>query len=291
MTGVAFALVIGSAFLHATWNFLLKRSDHKVAFLWLMGSVALTVMAVPAVVIVAVNGISWAGIAFGGVTTVLHGLYGIALARSYHLGDLSKVYPIARGMGPVIVPVAAVAFLAEDISIVAGIGIVFVAIGIYVVHLESGLLSDLRRPLTVLSRPETRIAFITGALIATYSVWDKAALDHLSPVTVNAFTLVGWVLVLAPVALFSGGVQVVRSEWRSHGRSVVVAGALAPLGYLMVLAALTTSQISYVAPAREVGIVLGAGMGVMLLGEGFGASRIVGAALIVAGVTALAVAP
>ena len=291
MTGVAFALVIGSAFFHATWNFLLKTSDHKVAFLWLVGLVAFAALVIPAVVVGAVQGIGPTALAYGGVSTVLHGMYGIALSRSYHLGDLSKVYPIARGMGPVLVPLAAVAFLSEDITIVAGIGIALVVLGIYAIHLESGLLSDMRSPLKLLTRPDTRIAFVTGLLIATYSVWDKAALEHLSPITLNAFTLVGWAAVLAPLALQSGGVDAVRHEWRTRGRSVIVAGILAPLGYLMVLAALTTSQISYVAPAREIGIVLGAAMGVTLLGEGYGMSRIAGATLIVAGVVALALAP
>jgi uncharacterized membrane protein len=291
MTGVAFALVIGSAFLHATWNFLLKSSDHKIAFLWLIGLVGFAVLVIPAVVVGAIQGIGTTGLIYGGVSTVLHGLYGIALARSYHLGDLSKVYPIARGMGPVIVPLAAVAFLSEEISIVAGVGIALVAFGIYVIHIESGLLVDIRSPMKLLARPDTRIALVTGLLIATYSIWDTAALDHLSPITLSAFTLVGWAAVLAPLALRSGGVEHARHEWGTRRRSVVVAGIIAPLGYLMVLAALTTSQISYVAPAREIGIVLGAAMGVMLLSEGYGISRIAGAALIVAGVMTLALAP
>lgn len=290
MTGVAFALVIGSAFFHASWNFLLKSSDHKVPFLWLIGLVAFTALVIPAVVVGVVQGIGTTALAYGGVSSVLHGLYGIALSRSYHLGDLSKVYPIARGMGPALVPLAAVAFLSEDISIVAGVGIALVVLGIYAIHLESGILADMRRPLKLITRADTRIAFVTGALIATYSVWDKAALDHLSPVTLNAFTLIGWGVILAPLALRSGGVDAVQHEWRTRSRSVVVGGIIAPLGYLMVLAALTTSQISYVAPAREIGIVLGAAMGVLLLGEGFGASRIAGATLIVAGVMALALA-
>jgi len=194
-------------------------------------------------------------------------------------------------VGPVIVPLAAVAFLSEEISIVAGVGIALVAFGIYVIHIESGLLVDIRSPMKLLARPDTRIAFVTGLLIATYSIWDTAALDHLSPITLSAFTLVGWAAVLAPLALRSGGVDEVSHEWGTRRRSVVVAGIIAPLGYLMVLAALTTSQISYVAPAREIGIVLGAAMGVMLLGEGYGVSRIAGAALIVVGVMTLAFSP
>ena len=83
----------------------------------------------------------------------------------------------------------------------------------------------------------------------------------------------------------------VRSEWRERGRSIVAAGLLAPLGYVLVLIALTTSRISYVAPAREVGIVLGAALGVLFLGEAYGTSRMSGSLLILAGVLTLGLAP
>jgi drug/metabolite transporter (DMT)-like permease len=194
-------------------------------------------------------------------------------------------------MGPALIPIAAVLLLDEHISVLGAIGIALVVLGIYAVHLESGLLSELRHPLRTLTSPETQMALLTGVLIAAYSVWDKAALDHLSPVTLNGFSMAGHMLVLTPLALYIGGAAGIRDEWRSHGRTAVLAGILAPVGYLMVLAALTTSRISYVAPAREVGIVLGAAMGVLLLHEGYGPARIAGAALIVGGVITLAVAP
>ena len=72
---------------------------------------------------------------------------------------------------------------------------------------------------------------------------------------------------------------------------MIAAGILAPVAYIMVLVALTTSQVSYVAPVREVGIVLGALMGVVFLGEGYGRFRLAGSVLIVAGVIVLGLAP
>lgn len=291
MTAAAFALVIGSAFMHATWNLLLKRSGRKVAFIWSLGLVASLGLLIPAVVIGIRDGIGEKALAYGAASGVLHGLYGVALARGYHLGDLSKVYPIARGMGPALVPVGAVLLLDESISLIAAVGIALVVVGIYAVHLENGLLSEARHPLRLLMAPETQMALLTGVLIASYSIVDKAALDYLSPVTLNLFSMGGHMLILTPLALYIGGFASIRDEWRENGRSALAAGVLAPVGYLMVLAALTTSRISYVAPAREIGIVLGAAMGVLLLREGYGPARVGGAALIVAGVVALAVAP
>jgi len=290
MTSVAFVLVFGSAFCHASWNFLLKRSDHKVAFLGCFAAVAFAAFLAPTAVAVYLNGLSSKGVAFGAVTALLHGVYGLTLARSYHLGDLSAVYPISRGMGPALIPLGAVLLLDERTSVAAGIGIALVVFGIYVIHVEGRDLRGLTQPLRSLGRPATRIAVVTGTLIAAYSLWDKAALDHLSPLALNQFAMAGHALVLLPVAMLTAS-GAVRGEWRERAPSVVAAGILAPLAYVLVLAALTTSRISYVAPAREAGIVVGAMLGVLLLGEGYGAWRVLGSLLILSGVFTLGLAP
>ena len=290
MTTLAFALVIASAVLHSTWNFLLKRSSDKSAFLWSLGAVSFVVFLIPAAMSAYVDGIGTRGVMFGTVTALLHGVYGLALCRGYQLGDLSAVYPISRGMGPALVPLAAVLLLDERASVAAAFGIAVVVAGIYVINIEGRSLRDLAQPMRALNRPAIRVAFLTGALIASYSLWDKTALDYLSPVTLNQFGLAGWLLFLAPLALRSSAAPI-RSEWRQRGRSVLVAGILAPLGYVLVLTALTTSRITYIAPAREVGIVLSAILGVVFLGEGYGNWRILGSLFILTGVLTLGLAP
>jgi len=290
MTSVAFVLVFGSAFCHASWNFLMKRSDHKVAFLGSFAAVAFVAFLIPTAVAVYLDGLSSRGVEFGLVTAALHGVYGLTLARSYQLGDLSAVYPISRGMGPALIPLGAVLLLDERTSVAAGIGIALVVFGIYVIHIEGRDLRGLTQPLRSLGRPATRIAVVTGALIATYSLWDKAALDHISPLALNQFAMAGHALVLLPVAMLTAS-GAVRGEWRERAPSVVAAGLLAPLAYVLVLVALTTSRISYVAPAREAGIVVGAMLGVLLLGEGYGAWRVLGSLLILSGVFTLGLAP
>lgn len=293
MTTAAFFLVFGSAFCHAGWNFLLKRSGHKVAFLGSFAAVAFLAFLVPTAIAIYVEGLSARGALYGLVTAALHGVYGLALARGYQLGDLSAVYPISRGMGPALIPPLAVLLLGETASPAAGFGIALVVLGIYAVHIEGGESYGLRavlQPLRLLGRPATRWALLTGALIAAYSIWDKAALDHITPLALNQFAMAGHALVLLPVAaLVARGA--VTAEWRERRSSVLAAGVLAPLAYVLVLAALTSSRISYVAPTREVGIVIGAVLGVAALGEGYGPWRVVGAALIVGGVVALAAAP
>jgi len=290
VTTAAFLLVLTSAFFHATWNFFLKQSSHKTAFLWSFTAVSFVVFLVPMVAVTAVKGLTWSGAGFGLVSAVFHGAYGFSLARSYQLGDLSSVYPVSRGVGPALIPLAAVLLLDERISPWAGAGIGLVIAGIYVIHVQSWALRDVFQPLNALRLPATRAALITGGFITCYSLWDKAALDHLTPLGINQFSLIGYLVVLAPLA-FAANASPVRSEWRERKWSIVAAGVCAPAAYMLVLAALTASRVSYVAPTREVGIVLGALAGVLFLGEGYGASRLAGSALIVAGVLTLGVAP
>ena len=292
MTTAAFGLVLCSAVMHATWNFLLKRSGNKAIFFWSMSGVASAILVVPGIVFAIIGGFDWTLLGYGLGTAALHSAYGLALIRGYNIGDLSSVYPISRGMGPALVPILAVLFLGETVSAEAIAGIALVVIGIFTIHIDSRLLGDFSHPFRALASPSTRIAVFTGLMIASYTVWDKAGLDHdLHPVTLNAFALGAYVLVLTPaVSRYTGG-EVVQNEWRAQWRSIVAAGILAPLGYLLVLFALETTRVSYIAPTREVGIVLGAAMGVLLLGEGYGLSRVWGSLLIVAGVITIALAP
>lgn len=290
MTTVAFLLVLSSAVCHASWNVLLKRSEHKVPFLWSLTSVSFVAFLVPAVVYAFVDGVDWRGAGFGATSGVLHAGYGLSLARSYQLGDLSTVYPISRGMGPALIPLVAVLLLDERVSSWAGVGIALVVIGVLLVQTESDRLHDLLQHLRGLGRPAIAVALLTGAFITTYSLWDKKSLDFLAPVTLNQFSLTGYVVLLAPLVFQDRGAAL-RREWRERGWSIVAAGVLAPLAYILVLVALTTSRVSYVAPAREVGIALGALLGVLLLGEGYGVVRVVGSALIVTGVLTLGLAP
>ncbi len=290
MTTGAFVLVLTSAIFHASWNFLLKQSGHKAAFLWGMSTASFVAFSVPAAIAFAIDGLSWQGAGFGAVSACIHGGYGFALARQYRLGDLSAVYPVSRGVGPALVPPAAVLLLDETVSAGAAAGIALVVAGIYVIHIESWALRDVLRPLDAFRRPATRAALLTGAFITCYSLWDKAALDHLTPLGLSQFSLVGYIVMLAPFA-FQANAAPIRDEWRQRRWSVVAAGVFAPLAYVLVLVALTSTRVSYITPAREVGIVLGALAGVLFLAEPYGRSRIGGSLLIVAGVLTLGIAP
>jgi drug/metabolite transporter (DMT)-like permease len=291
MTSAALALVLTSAVMHATWNFLVKRSRDKVLFFWAMALVGWIVIAIPGVVAAFVDGLTPTMLGLACISVVLHASYAVALTNSYRLGDLSSVYPISRGMGPALVPVLAVAILGESISEVAVAGIILVVLGIYVIHIDQRFLGDFSHPLKLLAQPGTRLAFLTGVFIACYTISDKAAIDQdLNPITLNLFDMSGNILGLLPAVAIAGLAEL-RTEWRLDRTRIVSSGILAVLGYSLVLFALTTTRVSYIAPSREVGIVIGTAMGVLILHEGFGLTRIWGSALVVAGVIVIAIAP
>lgn len=292
MTSTALVLVLTSAVLHATWNFLLKRSGHKIVFFWAMSAIGLGIFGAPAIVFAVAEDFGWEQLAYCLGTATLHAAYAIALTRGYYLGDLSSVYPVSRGIGPALVPALAVVFLGESVSGLAIGGIGLIVAGIFAVNIDSRLLRDLSHPFRALTTPAMVTAIATGVVISCYSLWDKAVLNHdVPPITLLSFSMIGNFFGLLPAMVFAVGWPTLKSEWKAHKRSMVAAGLISPLGYALVLIALETSRVSYVAPAREVGIVLGTAMGVLLLGEGYGHTRIWGSALVVAGVLVLAVAP
>jgi drug/metabolite transporter (DMT)-like permease len=290
MTTAALLLVLASAFCHSGWNFLLKRSDHKVSFLASSTAIGAAIFLLPAIVVTIDKGIGWLGLAMCLVTAGLHGIYGLSLTRGYRIGDLSLVYPISRGSALAFIPILAVILLDESISTLAWAGIGLVLAGVYSINLDPHALGDILAPVRGLAGPTGRAALLTGVLIAIYSLWDKRALEEVSPLTLNQFAMVGHVLVLSPVLLLDGGQQT-ASEWRVNRRSMMLSGFLTPMAYLLVLAALTTSEVAYIAPSREIGIVFGTAMGAIILHEAYGAMRIAATVLIVAGVFLLAVAP
>lgn len=292
MTTAALALVLASAVIHATWNFQVKQSGHKVMFFWTMAAVGLVAVGPAAIAFALIDGFGWKQLAFSLGTSALHSLYAIFLTRGYYSGDLSTFYPVSRGMGPALVPIAAVIIFGESVSALAIAGIVLVVIGIYTIHIDQRLIRDLSHPLRALAAPGTRIALLTGLVICSYSIWDKAGLNNgVPPITLNGFTVIGNFAGLTPAIFRAADRSHLGHQWREQKLSIITAGILAPLGYALVLIALTTSQVSYVAPAREVGIVFGTAAGVFILHEGFGLTRIWGALLIVVGVVTLAVAP
>ena len=213
---------------------------------------------------------------------VLHAVYFACLQRGYRDGDLSLVYPLARGTGPLLATVAAVVVLGErpgGLALVGGAVVVAAILWLAAPAVRAGA-------------PGTSWALATGVTIAAYTLWDKHAVDGLdaSPIVYFWATEVGIVLVLAPfVAHAAGGTRAAfLSSWRVDRRSALAVALLSGFAYILVLYALQLAPVSYVAPARESSVLIGAALGVGVLGEGDRRRRLGCAAAIVVGIAALA---
>ncbi|MCI0863190.1 MAG: EamA family transporter [Chloroflexi bacterium] len=291
MTALSLVLVLLSAVAHASWNLMLKRATDPEVFAWCLLVVATVLLAPLGVALFLFNSVGLPGLWFVLATIVLHVLYFNLLARGYAQGDLSLVYPVARGMGPMLVPVLAVVLLNETIEPLAIAGIAAIIGGIYTISWWGNFHQVLRSPLLFLRSTGMRYAVLTGLTIAAYSIVDKEGVGHIQPLLYMYFLSFGTAVMLAPYILFHKGAAAVRTEWRANAVPITVAGLLTFTAYGLVLTAFSLSRVSYVAPAREVGIVIGVLMGVFLLKEPFGGGRLLGSGFIVGGLALVALSP
>ena len=284
MSASALALVLVAAVIHATWNYLLKRSGGGLAFVWLFASLSAVIYAPLAAAIVwwVRPALTWESYALMAASAIVHTAYYMALDRGYRTGDLSLVYPLARGSAPLITIVAAVFLLAERPSVIAVGGAVLIAGG------AVALTGNLRKLRDSGSLPAVAFALLTGCMTASYSVIDKLAVAvfMVPPLLQDWTSNLGRVVILTPAAL-RNRMEIAR-VWRRRRVEVIGVAILCPLSYILILSALVFTPVSYVAPAREISILIAAILGAQLLAERDAARRVVAATAMVAGIICLA---
>ncbi|TCO50802.1 DMT family transporter [Actinocrispum wychmicini] len=286
MNPAAVSLVLVAALAHAAWNFSAKRAGGTgAAFVWLY-QVASAVLCLPVAVMALVLSHAtpnWSWLFAAAVSGVMHIFYGLALQRGYGVGDMSVVYPVARGSGPLLSVMAAVLLLHEHPGWMGVVGAAFVVAGVFVIGF-GGTRRD--NPIG----PSLFYGVLTGVAIAGYTLWDAHSVNTLE-VPPLIYLCIGSILqstMLAPYAMRRRE-QVVRL-WRAHRVDVLVIGLLSPIGYILVLYAMRIAPVSMVAPARELSIVVGSVIAWRWLGEPDPVRRLFGAAIVLAGVAAIAVA-
>jgi uncharacterized membrane protein len=285
MSLAALLLILAAAFIHASWNYLAKRAGGGAAFVWLFGVVSALLYTPIALWLLASR--DWVltplQVLFMAGTAVIHSAYFLLLQRGYRAGDLSLVYPVARGTGPLLATLAAIAFFSERPTWLALAGAGLVIGGIFFMALRR---ADARQ---AASHPEAvGFGLVTGVTIAGYTLWDKHAVAVLliPPLVLDWASNFGRTLLVSPYAVQHW--SRVREVWHTRRLEVIAVGALCPLSYILVLTAMVFTPVSYVAPAREVSIVIGTLLGSHLLSEPEAGRRLAGAAAIVVGVVALA---
>jgi drug/metabolite transporter (DMT)-like permease len=285
MNTAALGLVLVAASCHAGWNYLLKRSGGGLGFVWLFSAISALLYAPVALAtfLWLQPVLAWTNVAAVVASACLHTAYYLLLDRGYRHGDLSLVYPIARASGPLLAVAVAIAFLGERPGALALGGALLISAGGLVLTGDPRALRRRGIEQAVL------LALATGVTIAAYTVVDKTAVALLMtpPVLHDWLTNVGRVALMTPLVRVRR--ESVRAAWRDHRRDVVAVAVLSPLSYILVLTAMQFTLLSYVAPAREVSILIAAYLGARLLSESDTRRRAVAALLMTAGVVALAV--
>ncbi len=285
MSTTALALVLTAALLHATWNLAAKGvTGDRVAFIWLYVVTTVVCWGPVAVVWVVVRGEQpgWAWLVGAEVTAVIHVGYQLVLQRGYAEGDLNLVYPLARGSGPLLTFVVAVAVLGQRPGAVAAAGVLAIVAGVLLIAMGRGHHGV---------RAGVAWGLLTGATIASYTLWDNFSVNHLDVPPLPYFVL-GTVLQLPWLAVVMVGrrdPQPMGEVWRAARAPVLTVGVLSPLAYILVLRALQLAPVALVAPARETSIVVGALFGWLVLREPRPARRLVGAVVVLAGIALIAI--
>jgi uncharacterized membrane protein len=285
------ALVILAGLIHASWNIAAKKAGGDSRFAFFTSVVVMVVWAPAGLwaawgVIPAWGWREWTLVAVSGV---LHVLYYVILLRGYRKADLTVVYPLARGSGPLLSSLVAIVFLGEQISALGLAGIAGVVTGVFLIAGGPALLRAAHEPANRRRVHRGMLyGLLTGAFIASYTVVDGYGVKFLlmSPILIDYFGNFVRVALLAPAFLRDRPAGV--ALWRTQWKYALLIGIISPLSYVLVLYAMQGAPLSHVAPAREVSMLFAALIGGHLLGEGDRLQRLLGATFIAAGVMGLA---
>jgi len=265
---LAVGLAFGAAFLHAGWNLRLKAAADPLqlsAVALPLGTLLLTPPVAAVWLVSGRPGLPWPAWGVAALSGVVELAYFHALSRAYRRGDISSVYPVARGIAPALAAAVGLLGLREQIGPAQAAGVAMLIAGIW-----------LARP-PVGRRGALLPALLTGVLIATYTTIDRIGVR------------------LGPFWLYTWGVFAATSlcllPWYRPGRAAqaLPVGVMAVGAYALALAALSLAPLVLVAPLRESGVVVVALWGVLRLGERDRARlKLGGAAAVLAGAALLA---
>lgn len=278
MSVTAFVLVVAGALMHAYWNVQMKRARGGPGFIWLFTLVAVAFLA-PAGVYRLIETGGWSNaplLLAAAASALVHVVYHNALQLGYRHGDFSTVYPVARGVAPMMTVVGAALLFAESIPLTNWIGAGAIAGGIVLLSVKWGEGQGS-------GHKGVGYAIVTGISITTYTLIDAYAVVQLKvdPIGYYFISQVFRAILFAPAALaaFDSFRQAARESRREAG----IIGVLSPTAFLMILFALQLAPVSQVAPLREISMLFGALAGGMHFGERFGKARLAGIVAIAVG--------
>ena len=289
MSALALALVLCGALCHAIWNIVAKKSAGGLPFVWLFGQVSV-VAALPVAAWIwhttpqTFDTRMWLAAIGSGV---IHIVYSLVLQKGYRVSDFAVVYPIARGSGPMLTVVAAVLLLGEMPSLTGALSVAAILCGLFI-SADGGRIFRARKDDNRTRQLGVIWGLLTGLCIASYTLLDGWAIKHLgmSPILFYVVGLIVRSALLAPFALRQPAL--LREQWQAHRASIITVGLLSPAAYALILYALQLAPLSYVAPVREISMLIGTILGARLLKEALRPAQVIGAAIMLLGVAGLA---
>ena len=281
MSLTALILVLTAALVHATWNYFLKKANATRPFWWLVYIIT-AVVTVPALFLYdpqALSNITPIGWLVIVLSAPIHVIYGQVLQIGYKKSDYSIVDPTARGTGPLITVLSAVLILGNRPTLWGWVGIVLILMAIVLLampHKEDQQTQSLR------IRTGIFWGSLTGCFIAGYSFCDAWAVQQATGLTPLSFYFPS----IAVRAIVFAPFIVNHADWKKESREILTTPRLlkalavvtvgSPLAYILVLYAMTMAPLAYVAPTREVGMMIGVVLGGLLLKERLSVTRMTG---------------
>jgi uncharacterized membrane protein len=292
---LVFALVAGAAVMHVTWNVLLKSAGDPLR-------AAAIGMTTAGLIICPIAILDWVrsgqptvpvlGLVLGTVSGILEAAYFSFLAAAYRRGDLSLVYPLARGSAPLLAVAFGTLILRERLGPIGFAGVACLLVGILALQRPWQYLRAAGRA----SSGAAGFALLTGVMIATYSAVDSVGVKQTNPITYAGLIWASGVVFLwLYVWLYqqTGGTVMAHDDERFDARQAALGGVLTLTAYLMILGAYAVAPLTAVAPLRESAIVLASGWGAIRMREASGRSdavrRVGAAALVLVGALLLAI--
>lgn len=273
MSVFVFLAVLAAAIMHAGWNAIVKKGISKQRSM-LMLSVGHALFALPGIILSPLpDGTEWAWIV---ISALVHMAYQMLLAFAYEQGDLSRVYPIARGTAPLLVLVVSLFWLNEPLTLTELLGICVLGIGVML--MARGVFSS--------GESRKLLPFAFGAAIATaaYSIIDGLGARHMG----DSWAYVSWVMAMTgvmylPTIMFMRGTAIVNIPLRDWPRGLAASG-LSYMAFAIVVWAMSSAPIALVTSLRETSILFAMVLGWLVFSEKMQTGKILAACMIVVGV-------
>lgn len=279
------SIVLVSALLHALRDFCTKRSIDKQIFTWCFQMISFVLYIPFFVWLLQTHGLTWTqeGLIALALSSFVHTIYWLFLSRALEHGDLSHVYPIVRS-SPAPVLLFSILILGEQVSTQGVIGILIVAMGVYIINLPTLSLRRFFEPITsVRHEVAVRYAFLTLLCVTAYSIIDKYGVNQMHPIQFAFLFVMIEQPFVAWYILSQKSKDAIRTEWKENKLSIVFSGFIVQTGYLLILYAFTLERASHVVALRQSSVIFAVILGTLFLREKGKGPRLLAAAIIFIG--------